>query len=92
MKYLSEKLKSLTAGIMAVAFLMAFTMSCGSATTESDADEAEATEQAEGAAEHPGGEHPSGGEHPAADDTEPADSTATEPEQPEAEEGDSDSE
>jgi len=73
MKYLSEKLKSLTASVLAIAFIAAFAISCGTTTQESDAsEEAEATEQTE-SSEHPS-EHPT--EAPA-DETEPADTVAT---------------
>jgi hypothetical protein len=58
MNYLNEKLKSLTTALLAVIFLAAVSVSCGTATKDSEAgDEAEATEQTE-ATEHPGGEHP----------------------------------
>ena len=81
MKNLIEKLKSLSAGILALSFLMAVSLS--SCTTQSndadDADATEATEQAEGTDEHPAGEeHPTEG-----GDEHPSDSTATEAEHPE---------
>lgn len=73
MKYLTEKLKALSTGLLAIAFIVAFTMSCGTGTKDADsADEAETTEQTtEEASEHPT-------EHPSADDTEAMDSTAVE--------------
>ena len=70
MKYLNEKLKSLTTAILAIMFLVAVAVSCGTATKEADdVDEAEGTEQMES------DEHPAGGEHPTADE---ADSTVVE--------------
>ena len=74
MKYLTEKLKALSTGLLAIAFIVAFTMSCSTGTKDADgADEAETTEQTttEEASEHPT-------EHPSADDTEEADSTVVE--------------
>ena len=75
MKYLLEKLKLFSVGLMALSFLMAVTLSsCGSTSQESeggdpteehaeDADEAatdDAKEDKDG--DHPEGEHPEGDE------------------------------
>lgn len=76
MKYLNEKLKSITVAVLAVVFLTVVAVSCGTATNDSEgADEGEATEQMEEATEH---EHP-GGEHPSAtEEVEEADTTTVE--------------
>jgi len=81
MKYLTEKIKLLSAGFLAVLFLMAISLgSCDMKSNDSGDDNAtEATEQPEGTDEHPEGE-----EHP-------TDSAATDAEHPEGEHPDSDS-
>lgn len=79
MNYLIEKLKSLSAGVLALSFLLAISLSaCTPATKEAADEDADATEHVEGTAEETTDEHPSGGEHPTADE----DTTATEDEHP----------
>jgi hypothetical protein len=83
MKYLNEKLKLFSVGVIALSFLMAVTLSsCGVSSNYSDDDEA--TEEVEESAESTD-EHPAGEEHPAGDSDEehPSDSTATAGEHPE---------
>jgi hypothetical protein len=84
MKYLIEKFKMLSVGVMALSFLMAVTLSsCGTISNDSDDDESTETveESAESTEEHPAGDSE---EHPAGDSEEhPSDSTAKEAEHPE---------
>ena len=83
MKIVFKQFKTLSAGLLALSFLMAVTLSsCGTATNEAD-DSDEATEQVEESATE-GDEHPAG-EHPTSEDEHPADSTASEhPEHPDS--------
>ena len=79
MKNLSEKLKSLTAGIVALSFFMVITVGSCSGPTSKGEDTEETTE-APAAEAAESDEHPSsdeGGEHPTGDEQE-ADSTASE--------------
>lgn len=85
MKYIVEKLKLLSVGVMALSFLMAVTLSsCGTGGSEAEEDDTEIVEEAEEAGdEHPAGEHPtSSDEHPADSSSEggehPSDTTSVE--------------